>query len=316
MKKYLTILLLLVLGGYTQAETLSLAVKGDADKFYPVVFKDQNWFNHVPTEIEIGRSNVHEDESWKGSLMARFRFHDFRWGNGAHFTDVDITQQANNRKDGSLINVPFIAGYLDASQSNGSVDFIIWLRGNTTYNYRSNVAQSPIVYDGIQNALPFQEENGPAHSFKTTVDDYVNSGGKSVTGSIYLLSAGVNYMAGNLGIGTMTPREKLSVNGNIRAKEVKVEAANWPDYVFEEGYNVGTLEGLESYIKTNKHLPEMPSAREVEGNGIQLGEMNKLLLKKVEELTLYLIEQQKDSKLQKQYILLMEDRLFKLESKK
>jgi len=100
---------------------------------------------------------------------------------------------------------------------------------------------------------------------------------------------------GNVGIGTTTPREKLSVNGNIRAHEIKVEATNWPDYVFEEGYNVGTLSGLESYIRANKHLPEIPSAKEVEANGVELGEMNKLLLKKIEELTLYVIELKKES---------------------
>ena len=104
------------------------------------------------------------------------------------------------------------------------------------------------------------------------------------------LSALAIGATGNIGIGTITPNEKLAVNGKIRAKEVKVEATNWPDYVFEEGYKVRTLEELESYIKTNKHLPDMPSAKEVETNGIALGEMNKLLLQKIEELTLQLIE--------------------------
>jgi len=95
---------------------------------------------------------------------------------------------------------------------------------------------------------------------------------------------------GNVGIGIATPYEKLSVNGNIRAKEIKVEASNWPDYVFEEGYQVGTLESLESYIKANKHLPEIPSAKVIEKEGLVLGEMNKKLLKNLEELTLHVIE--------------------------
>jgi hypothetical protein len=107
---------------------------------------------------------------------------------------------------------------------------------------------------------------------------------------------------GNVGIGTATPREKLSVNGNIRAKEVKVESINWPDYVFEEGYDIGTLKGLESYIKTNKHLPEMPSAKEVETNGLAVSEMLKLQQKKIEELTLHLIELSKKVEDQDAYI--------------
>ncbi|TKC04717.1 hypothetical protein FA048_18700 [Pedobacter polaris] len=98
---------------------------------------------------------------------------------------------------------------------------------------------------------------------------------------------------GNVGIGTATPNEKLSVNGKIRAHEIKVETANWPDYVFEDDYNITSLTELEKYIKENKHLPEMPSAKEAEANGVELGEMNKLLLKKVEELTLLLIDQNK-----------------------
>ena len=99
---------------------------------------------------------------------------------------------------------------------------------------------------------------------------------------------------GNVGIGVPNPLDKLGVNGNIRAKEVKVEAANWPDYVFESGYQLVTLQELEAFINKNKHLPEMPSAAQVKENGIELGEMNKLLLKKVEELTLLLIQKDKE----------------------
>lgn len=98
---------------------------------------------------------------------------------------------------------------------------------------------------------------------------------------------------GDFGIGTDTPREKLSVNGKIRAQEIKVETANWPDYVFADDYQQYSLPELERYIKKNKHLPEVPSANEVEQNGVALGEMNKILLKKIEELTLHLIEKDK-----------------------
>ncbi len=98
----------------------------------------------------------------------------------------------------------------------------------------------------------------------------------------------------NVGIGTTIPDEKLTVNGRIHATEVKVTATvPGPDYVFEESYVLPSLEEVKSYIDENKHLPEVPSAKEMEKNGINLGEMNMLLLKKMEEMTLYLIEQEK-----------------------
>ena len=98
---------------------------------------------------------------------------------------------------------------------------------------------------------------------------------------------------GNVGVGTTTPSDKLAVNGNIRAKEIKVEATNWPDYVFSDHYELKPLSDVERYIDENGHLPEIPNAQEVEAEGVSLGEMNKLLLKKVEELTLHLIEKDK-----------------------
>jgi hypothetical protein len=99
---------------------------------------------------------------------------------------------------------------------------------------------------------------------------------------------------GNLGIGTSKPDAKLTVKGNIHAEEVKVDLnVPAPDYVFEEDYELQTLQQIESYIKTNKHLPEVPSAKQMEAEGLNLKEMNLLLLKKVEEMTLYLIDQNK-----------------------
>jgi hypothetical protein len=101
--------------------------------------------------------------------------------------------------------------------------------------------------------------------------------------------------SGNVGIGTVdTKGYKLAVAGKAIAEEVTVKLqAIWPDYVFEPTYDLKPLAEIEAYIKENKHLPEVPSAKEMEANGVQLGEMNMLLLKKVEELTLYVIEQQK-----------------------
>jgi hypothetical protein len=99
----------------------------------------------------------------------------------------------------------------------------------------------------------------------------------------------------NVGIGTSSPTEKLSVNGNIRSKKIIVTQNGWSDYVFNDGYHLRPLSQVENFIKENKHLPEVPTAKDVEKNGIDLGETQALLLKKIEELTLYIIELKKQN---------------------
>jgi hypothetical protein len=99
---------------------------------------------------------------------------------------------------------------------------------------------------------------------------------------------------GNIGMGTTTPDAKLAVNGIIHTKEVKVDLVGWPDYVFEKEYDLPTLEEVEKNIAREGHLINIPSADEVAANGVLLGDMNKKLLEKVEELTLYIIQMNKE----------------------
>lgn len=97
---------------------------------------------------------------------------------------------------------------------------------------------------------------------------------------------------GNVGIGTDNPTYKLSVLGNIRSTEVVVETG-WADYVFDEHYQLNPLTEVEKFIHQYKHLPNIPSAKEVEENGLHLGDTQKKMMEKIEELTLYLIETNK-----------------------
>ncbi|MCZ8216407.1 MAG: tail fiber protein [Cyclobacteriaceae bacterium] len=145
------------------------------------------------------------------------------------------------------------------------------------------------LYSPTDGLLEWMTHNAAAdHAFAVS-----HQGEKKV----YLSSFGNSYLiGGNVGIGTTNPTEKLTVNGTVYSKEVKVDvsAGTGPDYVFEPTYQLPSLTEIENYIKANNHLPEVPSAKEMETNGINLSEMNMLLLKKVEELTLHLIEQKKE----------------------
>jgi hypothetical protein len=107
--------------------------------------------------------------------------------------------------------------------------------------------------------------------------------------------------AGKVGIGTTNPLARLSVdgtgtfNGKVKCTEIEVLVAAWPDFVFESNYNLLPLSEVENFINVNKHLPGVPSQEAVLANGANLGEMNATLLQKVEELTLYMIQLQKDN---------------------
>lgn len=98
---------------------------------------------------------------------------------------------------------------------------------------------------------------------------------------------------GNVGIGELNPKNKLDVKGTIHSQEVKVDISDWSDFVFKKGYNLPTLEQVERHIVEKGYLENIPNEEEVLKNGINLGEMNARLLQKIEELTLYIIEQNK-----------------------
>ncbi len=117
-------------------------------------------------------------------------------------------------------------------------------------------------------------------------------------GDIYLTAAGylpalmVNGTTNNIGLGTNNPAYKLDVCGTIRAKEVRV-STGWCDYVFSDDYKLRSLVEVEQFIKTNKHLPDVTAGNEIETEGLEVGKVSAQMIKKIEELTLYVIDLQK-----------------------
>lgn len=120
---------------------------------------------------------------------------------------------------------------------------------------------------------------------------------------------------GLVGIGTVDPDAKLTVKGDIHAREVRVDlsgALEAPDYVFDDDYDLLNIDSLANYIAEKRHLPEVPSAAEMKAEGMKLMEINLILLKKVEVLTLYLIDQYRTNQAQESKIELLKKEIANL----
>jgi hypothetical protein len=177
--------------------------------------------------------------------------------------------------------------------------------GSIGYGYKYSTTSSHHTYSVADYASQLSFDNG-GFTFKTAPQ---GSGGATVTFTdVFKIR-----QDGNVGIGTNSPDAKLAVKGHIHTQEVRVDltGAVAPDYVFEKDYKLLPLSEVESYIQANKHLPEVPSAKQMEEDGINLKEMNLILLKKVEELTLHLIDQQKTIADQQRQITALDTKLNK-----
>ncbi|MBK1442601.1 hypothetical protein JHJ32_21555 [Parapedobacter sp. ISTM3] len=175
-----------------------------------------------------------------------------------------------NGKKYLALQVPYLGG-----QHSGGYHFVGWIQS-------SGESLKAVTYD--VNGVP-QNQN-----ILTNIADYTpNMAEHHLAGRL--------LVNGNVGIGTTNPQAKLAVNGNILAKEVKVKTdISVPDYVFAPEYELPALADVEAYVKEHRHLPEIPSAKDIERDGLDLAEMNLLLLKKVEELTLHLIEKHHENR--------------------
>ena len=277
------------IGIQTAVSKLHVAVNED-DLSWPVVLNNQrnsSTLSGYGVGLKLKHSWNHENK-WSGIASIQ----ESTWANESGLAlYANESEKVRIRANGD-VGIGLTAPLGKLHISGGSSNTLIWpLIVNNTLN-----AQSMTHY-GVGIKLK--------HSHNGELGKW--SGIASIQESSWANASGLALYAdesekvrirsnGNVGIGVTNPTQKLQVAGMVYSTEVKVEVAagTGPDYVFEPDYELRSLPETQAYITEKKHLPEIPSAREMEAEGIDLGEMNLLLLKKIEELTLHLIDQHTD----------------------
>jgi hypothetical protein len=241
------------------------------------------------------------------------------WGVYGHSSSGGIGVQGNSYAGTALIGTT-TTGVAMVATSNGTGDIF---RGMSGTNEVFKITSEGKVGIGTNEPLAFLELlKGPDTDSDETLfqisTDYMGnhlpvmratgsqvfigyfSGGDKVEENLptyYDLAVSGSVAIGNPGAADkpFPTSYKLAVDGKVIAEEVTVQLSQeWPDYVFDEKYDRATLHQLENFIKKNQRLPEMPSANEVNKNGVNVGDMQAKLLQKIEELTLYMIDQNKE----------------------
>ena len=233
------------------------------------------------TLLEINTPTIYDGNFVKMGKMINqkngSRLFNFGSNNTSGASYSGYTVYGLNGKLRSSLNTDNTVTYLGTNDSNGNEIFKVRGDVNSSYIHLPK-RDSRIV---IGDFASYLETEG--HKL------VVKEGSAMIEGNI--------FTDANVGIGTdlfndNTGNYRLSVDGRIRATAVRVYTG-WADFVFEENYNLPTLNEVEQHINTHGHLKDIPSAAVVEAEGIDVGEINKLLLQKIEELTLYTIEQDK-----------------------
>jgi hypothetical protein len=228
------------------------------------------------------------------------------WGNSSN-PGINV---GTTRTDGTAFSV-VTGATLDANfipATSGNIAFTVLGSGNVGIGTGSptvGALQIAAPDQATISALAIRQSNAPGYGFDFALDQLVD--GK---GYLYGISANsrtnlmqldrsnntISFPAGKISIGTSDAKGyQLAVNGSAIATSMTVKLyANWPDYVFKKDYKLPSLLEVKTYIDRNQHLPDMPSGQQVAEDGINLGEIVKLQMQKIEELTLYLIDQQKE----------------------
>jgi hypothetical protein len=311
MKKFHTILFLFIM-----ANAFSQIISPSGNNLFYYNGAADVTFRYQPRG-NGGRAFVHAD----GNILGLNFESDFtggtRIGNDVFFKDGGNSYINSGNFGIGTTNPEARLDVNGAIQSNGGA--------NQFYGFGPASASKSIdVRSGSHYPYVFNWHTGltfSAHSAYGGIRFY-NQGYPDMYGTGVLVMSITNN---SVGIGTTTPDSKLTVNGTIHSTEVKVTQTVPADYVFQKyytgesslkpDYTLPTLSEVEKFTQANHHLPNVPSAKEIKDNGLLLGEMSNILLQKIEELTLYSIEQQATIKSQAEAIKNLSERLNQIELK-
>lgn len=236
--------------------------------------------------------------------------------------------------NGSALTYDYIGGNTTSTTAAGSPWMAFFPNGNiaigsTSTNDKLDVNGSMFVH-GSASGLFIGED--PTNSYSTKLNSIkpsplnnrvirfdcstaVANGGWEFYNSSASQSLMVVQQGGNVGIGTINPQSLLAVAGTVTAKGVTVTLNNWSDFVFDSAYRPMPLSAVAKYTSENKHLPDIPSAADIEKNGLDLGDMQKRQMQKIEELTLYAVEADKRATRAEALLEQMQTRLEALQAK-
>ena len=256
------------------------------------------FYNHNNNQEWLKVCRIDNDGWNRGGVSGLLFFNNYH-GEGSGFIEYSFPQSITSNQEPVLV-----------LHGNAANDFNWYAYQNVDENGKNGYdifIKTPAYHVGFTFLM-----RGYSYKGYCTIED-------SPTGTIAWNSIdnqdALIYYKGNgyVGLGTLTPDYKLDVIGTVRAQEIKVDLEG-ADFVFEEDYNLMPLNQLEKFVTENKHLPEIDPAKEMEKNGTNLGDLNSKLLQKIEELTLYTIDQNKAIKELMKVVEIQNSKIEKLES--